>query len=267
MARGPARSKLDNNRQLAIKTPNEEEPDTLLKSQTKPPITHHQSLPMKPYRTAAIVFAALAAFLAACETTGYTQRRGPAEDPAITSLRADMRLLEDRLNRVVGDVQALQVNYERLQQQTASLQQQVSSVAAGGGGVSPATISQLDQRISAIDAARKRDAEIIINQVTAEIQKLGGSASGISRRASSAGPTPAARVPSGKRIASSPGAAGAGGAASTGGEQGYEHVVEKGQYLSTIAKAYGVTVDEIKRANNLKSDVLQVGQKLFIPKK
>jgi LysM repeat protein len=216
---------------------------------------------MKPYRTAAVFFAALCAFLAACETTGYTQRRGPSEDPAITSLRADMRLLEDRVNRAVGDVQALQVNYERLHQQTALLQQQVSSVAAGsGGGVSPAVISQLDQRISAIDAARKRDAEVIINQVTAEIQKLGGSASGISRRASSAGPTPAARVPSGKRIASSPGATGA------GGDQGYEHVVEKGQYLSTIAKAYGVTIDQIKKANNLKNDTLYIGQKLFIPK-
>jgi LysM repeat protein len=216
---------------------------------------------MKPYRTAAIVFAALAAFLAACETTGYTQRRGPSEDPAITNLRADMRLLEDRLNRVVGDVQALQVNYERLQQQTASLQQQLHAAASGGGGVSPAVISQLDQRISAIDAARKRDNEVIINQVTAEIQKLGGSAAGVSRRASSPAPTPAARVPSGKRVASTPGAAGA------GGEQGYEHVVEKGQYLSTIAKAYGVTVDEIKKANNLKNDTLRVGQKLFIPKR
>lgn len=224
---------------------------------------------MKPYRTAAIVFAALAAFLAACETTGYTQRRGPSEDPAITNLRADMRLLEDRLNRVVGDVQALQVNYERLQQQTASLQQHLQAAAAGGGGVSPAVISQLDQRISAIDAARKRDNEVIINQVTAEIQKLGGSAAGISRRASSPSPTPAARVPSGKRVASSPGAAGAGGAPATaaGGEQGYEHLVEKGQYLSTIAKAYGVTIDQIKKANNLKNDTLYVGQKLFIPKK
>jgi len=224
---------------------------------------------MKPYRTAAVFFAALCAFLAACETTGYTQRRAPTEDPAITNLRADMRLLEDRVNRAVGDVQALQVNYERLQQQTALLQPQVSSVAAGGGGgVSPAVISQLDQRISAIDAARKRDAEVIINQVTAEIQKLGGSASGISRRASSTGPTPSARVPSGRRVGSSPGAAGAGGtpATSAGGDQGYEHVVEKGQYLSTIAKAYGVTIDQIKKANNLKNDMLQVGQKLFIPK-
>ena len=43
--------------------------------------------------------------------------------------------------------------------------------------------------------------------------------------------------------------------------------VQKGATLSVIAKAYGVTVDDIKKANNMKSDVLQIGQKLKIPRK
>ena len=43
--------------------------------------------------------------------------------------------------------------------------------------------------------------------------------------------------------------------------------VQKGATLSVIAKAYSVTVQDIKKANNLKSDMLQVGQKLKIPKK
>lgn len=56
-------------------------------------------------------------------------------------------------------------------------------------------------------------------------------------------------------------------------QKGYEHVVEKGQTLSMIAKAYQdqgvkVTVPEIMKANKLKSETkLSVGQKLFIPKK
>ena len=49
-------------------------------------------------------------------------------------------------------------------------------------------------------------------------------------------------------------------------ETGYEHVVESGQSLSTIAAAYKVSVSSIKKANNLKSDGVRVGQKLFIPK-
>ena len=43
--------------------------------------------------------------------------------------------------------------------------------------------------------------------------------------------------------------------------------VQKGATLSVIAKAYDVTVQDIKKANNLKSDMLQVGQKLKIPRK
>ena len=43
--------------------------------------------------------------------------------------------------------------------------------------------------------------------------------------------------------------------------------VQKGATLYVIAQAYGVTVSDIKKANNLKSDTLQIGQKLKIPKK
>jgi LysM repeat protein len=46
---------------------------------------------------------------------------------------------------------------------------------------------------------------------------------------------------------------------------GREHIVESGHTLSAIAKAYGTTVQAIKKANHLKSDNIYVGQKLFIP--
>ena len=46
---------------------------------------------------------------------------------------------------------------------------------------------------------------------------------------------------------------------------GREHVVETGHTLSAIALAYGASVDEIKRVNNLSNDNIYVGQKLFIP--
>lgn len=46
-----------------------------------------------------------------------------------------------------------------------------------------------------------------------------------------------------------------------------EHTVEKGHVLYNIAKAYQVSVQEIRRINHLKSDKLFIGQKLLIPVK
>ena len=47
----------------------------------------------------------------------------------------------------------------------------------------------------------------------------------------------------------------------------YEYTVEQGATLSVIARAYKVSVSDIKKANRLKSDMIRVGQKLYIPKK
>ncbi|MDE6301358.1 MAG: transglycosylase SLT domain-containing protein [Muribaculaceae bacterium] len=45
------------------------------------------------------------------------------------------------------------------------------------------------------------------------------------------------------------------------------HTVVKGENLYKISKRYGVTVDELRKANNLKGDALSIDQKLVIPSK
>ncbi len=50
-------------------------------------------------------------------------------------------------------------------------------------------------------------------------------------------------------------------------EQFEEYVVQAGATLGTIARAYGVKVDAIKKANKLKGDNIYVGKKLLIPVK
>lgn len=45
------------------------------------------------------------------------------------------------------------------------------------------------------------------------------------------------------------------------------HKIAKGENLSKIAKKYGVSVDDIKKANNMKNDNIQIGQTLQIPSK
>ena len=47
---------------------------------------------------------------------------------------------------------------------------------------------------------------------------------------------------------------------------GISFSVKKGETLFAIAKRYHTTVEKIKRANNLKSDSLKIGQKLKIKK-
>jgi len=55
-------------------------------------------------------------------------------------------------------------------------------------------------------------------------------------------------------------------------QEGYEHIVRKGENVWAIAKAFraqgvDVTADDILEANDLgEDDFLQIGQKLFIPK-
>lgn len=50
-------------------------------------------------------------------------------------------------------------------------------------------------------------------------------------------------------------------------KQGTSYTIQKGDSLSTIAKRSGLTVRELKVANNLKSDSITAGKKLSIPKK
>lgn len=51
----------------------------------------------------------------------------------------------------------------------------------------------------------------------------------------------------------------------TPGVGGINYVVQKGDNLYSIANKYGVTIDQIKDINNLKSNTLQIGQVLLIP--
>jgi len=43
------------------------------------------------------------------------------------------------------------------------------------------------------------------------------------------------------------------------------HIVRKGETLGIIARTYGTRVSTIKKANNLRSDLIKVGQKLNVP--
>ncbi|MDF7801161.1 LysM peptidoglycan-binding domain-containing protein [Pontiellaceae bacterium B1224] len=141
--------------------------------------------------------------------------------------QAAQRQQEEQVYRVKGQVESVEMENARLMQEIQALRNEVRSMNS--------QVSQLNAKMNALDAKQQREMSNLIKEVESLLKKSVASSS-----RSSSGST-ANRGP------------------------GREHVVETGHTLSAIAQAYGTTVKAIKSANNLKSDQIYVGQKLFIP--
>jgi len=156
--------------------------------------------------------------LTGCETIQTPQQR--QQDTA--RQQAASRYAEERVNRLKGQVESMEMDNARLMQEVQQLRSEVHAYSS--------QISQLNSNMQALEAKQAREAQEVISRVEGMLKKSLASSSPEPRRGA-----------------------------------GREHVVEAGHTLSAIAQAYGTTVDAIKKANNLKSDNIYVGQKLFIP--
>ncbi|MBQ7722484.1 MAG: LysM peptidoglycan-binding domain-containing protein [Kiritimatiellae bacterium] len=182
---------------------------------------------------------AASAMLAGCETiSGTTMRRQEADAAALKASMERQRMAYD-----VGVARSAAQSAEvRIDQQEKRLER----IEAGQGMM--ATSAEVVALRRDLDAARSEIAAVkadraamkreIIDEISKEVAAL------IAKRD--------AQV---QRTVQHQSAA----------QTGYEHKVQAGQTLSDIARAYGVTVEKIKQANNLKSDMIRVGQTLFIP--
>ena len=139
------------------------------------------------------------------------------------------KLCEDvqRLNEKVNGIQMEQQNFAR----------EIDSIrkAPREDLVVRNRLDTLDRQVQALNAARETDRKQIVSDLSHKVAAIVGSPSG--------------------------------GHSGSPADTGYEHVVEGGQTLSAIAAAYKVSISSIRKANNLKSDSVRVGQKLFIPKR
>jgi LysM repeat protein len=164
-----------------------------------------------------------------------------ADDTVAQSLS----VLEEKVDRLRAQVEDLQFRNQKQQQQIEDLQSQITQIRKSSGGASADDIAQLQAQIKAVDAARERDRQVIVDQVARELAAISGGS-----RTGSKPPKPG----------------GSSNFTNTGG--GAEHVVQKGETLTTIARAYGVGIEDLKKANQLTNpNDLKVGQKLVIPKK
>lgn len=183
-----------------------------------------------------------------------------AADPATARAELAQEQAAAETQRLGEQFDVLTHNQETINARLAKLESSLGEVA------------DLKAEVAALktdNAALRKDLEAQRQQVVDELSKklstmpsstgtsVGASraSSSVSRHAVSRSSTKAAADNKPSDGASSSGAA----------ESGYEHVVESGQTLSSIAAGYGTTVKAIKDANHLKSNVLRVGQKLFIP--
>lgn len=153
--------------------------------------------------------------------------------PAQQAVAQQLSILEERLNRLRADVEALQFNQQQIQHELRRIQGQMQDMSRSGPGVTLGDLQVLEARIRAVEEASQVRDKALAEQFAKELAALG-----------------AGRAP------------GAAASATTA-----EHVVEKGETLAVIARKYGVSVDAIAKANNLANpNEIKVGQKLTIPK-
>jgi len=154
--------------------------------------------------------------------------------------REDVLIVQDDLRRIRGRLDALEQEVERLTQQMSSMQgEQGRAMQNQLQGVNN-SMDDMQRRIRTLEAGRETDRKEIVESVSKRVTDI------VNKQQPRRTTTSTPRKPI--------------------SNEGYEHVVQTGETLSAIAKAYGARSDEIMEANGLESpDKLRVGQKLFIP--
>jgi len=151
--------------------------------------------------------------------------------------REDRLILDEKLQRISGRIETIELQMERLQMDMDALR-----ASQGRSSQTQALQSALDdvnRRMQSLEAARVKDRQEIVDSLSRKIGDI-----------MKASAPPKAQASSRKSMSNT----------------GYEHVVKAGETLSAISTAYGVKPSVIMDANNIKDpNSLKVGQKLFVP--
>ena len=140
-------------------------------------------------------------------------------------------ILDEKVSRLIAQMEDVQFRQQQMQKDIDGIRTELQEVRRAAGGASPNDLRALEDRIQAVDAARQADKKAIIDQLAKELSSL-----------------------SSGRTVSKP------------ASDSKEHIVQKGETLSAIAKTYSVSVTELKKVNGLTGDDIKIGQKLTIPK-
>jgi LysM repeat protein len=151
--------------------------------------------------------------------------------PSFAQDNVALGILEEKLNKLRAELEDLQFRQQKTDKAIQAIQADLKELRRNMGTVSNDDLKALEAKIAAVDAARQKDNKAIVDELAKQLAAMSG--------------TKPATKPAG---------------------DAKEHVVQKGETLTAIAKQYGISVTALKKANNLTSDSLAVGQKLSIPK-
>ena len=179
----------------------------------------------------------------------------------ITLARAQDAATQQQIDKLYGQIQDMQAAQELQAKRLDALEKQISDLTdkvnspAASTGASAEDLKSLATQVQEIDKKRQDDRDLILKQI-----KSLGEVSG--------GAPPSHKS---KPVADTTAAGGDNSTAPGVPQKGYEHVVESGETLSAIAKAYRaqgvkVTTAQIIAANpKINPNSLIAGKKIFIP--
>ena len=179
----------------------------------------------------------------------------------ITLARAQDAATQQQIDKLYGQIQDVQAAQELQAKRLDALEKQISDLTdkvnspAASTGASAEDLKSLATQVQEIDKKRQDDRDLILKQI-----KSLGEVSG--------GAPPSHKS---KPAADTTAAGGDNSTAPAVPQKGYEHVVESGETLSAIAKAYRaqgvkVTTAQIIAANpKINPNSLIAGKKIFIP--
>lgn len=156
------------------------------------------------------------------------------------AMRENERMFMEQLQRAKAVVDQLQESNHAMSSKIEEFNRRLSAMESRNRELD-AEVKQLRQLISAESTARHESMRKFAGEVGRQMSAVAESKPSSRSSSTSGGPA-------------------------TEGEF-FEYEVQRGATLNAIAKAYEVSVDDIRKANRLKNDNIVVGQKLYIPKK
>lgn len=206
----------------------------------------------------ASIFVILALCAGGCEAfNGETSKKHDKQLKDLSSrTQESAKYTEEQLGRINSRISSTEENCSQLSAKINELQRQVGTLTQQNQALSKQLQQEsatLKQQIDAEKQARQTSLDKMADQMGKETASIVNSI-----RTAQAESIAKQEKENAKQAA-------AGGPVGTGNF--VEYKVQSGATLTAISKAYNVSIDDIRKANNLKSDVLRTGQTLYIPKK